>query len=114
MSWVVERLAVAGRSVAAVLDELAAQARVQPDGLVVDALALYRVLELFGQVYSRLLAFPVDGVAVAAGKNGLRERAGAGLLALGGGGGARASPVILAFYARYCPHLLFDLRRPGK
>lgn len=114
MSWVVERLAVARRSVGSVLDELAAGARGCPDAVVVDGLALYRTLELFAQVYARLLAFPLAGVAVEPGGNGLRERARAGLVAVGGGGGTRASPVILAFHRRYFPHLLFDLRRSGR
>ncbi len=107
MLWLVSLLGAAQRSVEQVLDALASATAAAPEPLVLDAVALYRILTLFSQAYARLQSFPVPGLTLAAPRVGGRSQAQTVAEAL-----SRASPseAVLSFHRLYFPNLLFDSR----
>jgi hypothetical protein len=106
MLWVVEQAAMLRRSISQVQTALAEL----PSEVVVDEVAVYRVLHLFAALWSRLVSFPVQAAPVKSPVEGLRwQAAEAGRALLDG---ARGSPagIVLQFHETYHPNLLFAIR----
>lgn len=105
MLGILEMLLIGGQSVRIVLDTLAEAAH----PWFPEPFAIYRMRYLLFDVYARLRSFPVTGVELPEGRQGLQETARSVLKALGGV--ARAPTLVMAFHQKYFPHLLFDVLR---
>jgi hypothetical protein len=106
MLWVAELVLLAGRSIGAVQSELAALR----EEVVVDEVAIHRVVRLLAGCYARVLSFPVPGCSVAPGLVSVRDQAGEAVRVLTGVG--RRDPpcqLVLAFHQTWFPNLLLDL-----
>jgi len=106
MLWVAELVLVAGRSIGGVQSELAALS----SEVIVDEVAIHRVVRLLAGCYGRLLSFPVRGYWVTPGLVSVRDQATEAMKVLTGVG--RRDPpseLVLAFHQTWFPNLLLDL-----
>jgi hypothetical protein len=106
MLWVAELVLLAGRSIGAVQCELAALR----EEVVVDEVAIHRVVRSLSGCYARLLSFPVSGCSVMPGMASVRDQAAEAVRVLTGVG-QRDPPaeLVLAFHQTWFPNLLLDL-----
>jgi hypothetical protein len=106
MLWVAEMVLLAGRSIGAVQCELAALR----EEVVVDEVAIHRVVRTLACCYARLVSFPVSGCSVMPGLVSVRGQAAEAVRVLTGAGG-RDPPaaLVIAFHQTWFPNLLFDL-----
>lgn len=106
MLWVADLVLLAGRSIGAVQSELAALQR----EVIVDEVAIYRVVRTLAGCYARLVSFPVSGCSVMPGLASVRDQATEALRVLTEVGG-RDPPaaLVLAFRQTWFPNLLLDL-----
>ena len=106
MLWVAGLVLLAGRSIGAVQCELAALR----EEIVVDEVAIHRVVRLMACCYARLLSFPVSGRPVTPGLTSVRGQAAEAVRVLTGAGG-RDPPaaLVIAFHQTGFPNLLLDL-----
>jgi len=106
MVWLAELVLLLGLSIRRAQCELAAL----PYEVVVDEVAVHRVIRVFSGCYSRLLAFPVSGCPVNPGQVSVREQAVEAVRVLSAVG-ERDPPVnlVLAFHQTWFPNLLLDL-----
>lgn len=106
MLWVAELVLLAGRSIGAVQSELAALR----GEVIVDEVAIHRVVRLLAGCYSRLMSFPVSGYSVMPGMVSVRDQAAEAVRALTGFGQRDPpSELVLAFHQTWFPNLLLDL-----
>lgn len=106
MLWVAELLLLAGRSIGAVQSELAALR----EEVVVDEIAIHRVVRTLSGCYGRLLSFPVSGCSVMPGLASVRDQATEAVRALiEVGGRDPPAAVVIAFHQTWFPNLLLDL-----
>lgn len=106
MLWVGELVLLAGRSIDAVQSELAALS----SEVIVDEVAIHRVVRMLAGCYARLLSFPVSGCSVMSGVVSVRDQATEAVRVLTGAG-QRDPPaeLVLAFHQTWFPNLLLDL-----
>ncbi len=114
MTWIVQLVGEAGRTLSQVLDTLAAADQAGHDALVVDELAVRRILLLFSGVYVRLQSFPLDDLSVREGLQTIRSQA-FEIAKVVSPAEPRGSPscLVLDFHRHYFPSLLFDIRLSG-
>lgn len=105
MLWVAGLVLVAGRSIGAVQSELAALR----EEVVVDEVAIHRVVRMLAGCYARLLSFPVSGCSVTPDMVSVRDQAAEAVRVLTGVG-QRDPPaeLVLAFHQTWFPNLLLD------
>lgn len=106
MLWVAGLVLLAGRSIGAVQCELAALR----DEVVVDEIAIHRVVRTLSGCYARLVSFPVSGRPVMPGLASVRGQAAEAVRVLTGAGG-RDPPaaLVIAFHQTWFPNLLLDM-----
>ena len=106
MLWVAQLVLLAGRSIGGVQSELAALRR----EVIVDEVAIHRVVRVLAGCYARLLSFPVFGHSVTAGLVSVRDQAAEAVRVLTGMG-QRDPPaeLVLSFHQTWFPNLLLDL-----
>ena len=106
MLWVAGLVLLAGRSIGAVQSELAALR----DEVVIDEIAIHRVVRTLSGCYARLVSFPVCGCSVMPGLASVRDQATEAVRALTEVGG-RDPPaaLVIAFHQTWFPNLLLDL-----
>jgi len=106
MLWVAGLVLLAGRSIGAAQSELAALR----EEVVVDEIAIHRVVRTLAGCYARLLSFPVCGRPVTPGLASVRDQAAEAVRVLTGVGG-RGPPteLVIAFHQTWVPNLLLDL-----
>jgi len=106
MLWVAWLVLLAGRSIGTVQSELAALR----EEVVVDEVAIHRVVRTLAGCYARLLSFPVCGYLVMPGLVSVRDQATEAVRVLTGVGG-RGPPteLVVAFHQAWFPNLLLDL-----
>jgi hypothetical protein len=106
MLWVAELVLLTGRSIGRVQSELAALR----DEVVVDEVAVHRVVRLLAGCYGRLLSFPVSGCSVTPDLVSVRDQAAEAVRVLTGVGQRDPpSELVLAFHQTWFPNLLLDL-----
>lgn len=106
MLWVAGLVLLTGQSIGAVQSELAALR----EEVVVDEVAIHRVVSTLASCYARLVSFPVSGCSVAPDKVSIRGQAIEALRALTGVS-QRDPPTepVLAFHQTWFPNLLLDI-----
>lgn len=114
MKWIVQLVGEARRTLSQVLDQLAAEDLGGHDALVIDELAVQRILLLFSGVYARLQSFPLDNLSVTEGLQTIRSQA-FEVAKVVSPAEPRGSPtsLVLDFHRHYFPYLLFDIRLSG-
>ena len=107
MVWVAELVLLLGQSICGAQRELAALHR----EVVIDEVAVHRVIRLFSGCYIRLVSFPVSGFPVKAGQVSVREQAVEAVRILTTVGGRDPLVnLVLAFHQTWFPNLLLDLQ----
>ena len=106
MLWVAGLVLLAGRSIGTVQSELAALR----EEVVVDEVAIHRVVRTLAGCHARLLSFPVCGYLVMPGLVSVRDQATEAVRVLTGVCG-RGPPteLVVAFHQAWFPNLLLDL-----
>ena len=114
MTWIVQLVGEARRTLGQVLDKLAAADQGGHDALMVEELAVHRILLLFSGVYARLQSFPLDDLSVREGLQTIRSQA-FEVAKVVSPAEPRGSPssLVLDFHRHYSPSLLFDIRLSG-
>ena len=104
MAWVAKQVLVLGLSICKAQSKLAAL----PSEVVVDEVAVHRVIGFFERCYNRLVSFPVPGFLVEPGVVLAREQAVEALRVVNMAG-ERDPPgdLVLAFQKKWSPNLLF-------
>ena len=114
MTWIVQLVGEARRTLSQVLDKVAASELGNHDALLVEELAVRRILLLFSGVYARLQSFPLADLSFKEGLQTIRSQAFevAQTVSLAESRGP-PSCLVLDFHRHYFPYLLFDLRLNG-